>query len=67
MFCITNFVINVGIAQIAPFYPEMAATKAGLNYTQIGVVFGINPLGSIFGSMMTGRMISVWGMALEVG
>jgi MFS family permease len=39
----------------------MAAQKAGLNYTQIGIVFGINPLGSIVGSILTGRMISVWG------
>ena len=32
-FCITNFVINVGISQIAPFYPGLAADKAGLSYS----------------------------------
>ena len=32
-FCVTNFVINVGVSQIAPFYPDLAANEAGLSYT----------------------------------
>ncbi|CAK80851.1 unnamed protein product (macronuclear) [Paramecium tetraurelia] len=60
-FCITNFVINVGISQIAPFYPGLAADKAGLTYSQIGLVFSINPLGSILFSFVIGSFIQVWG------
>jgi MFS family permease len=39
----------------------LAAKEAGLNYTQIGIVFGINPLGSIVFSLVIGSLISVWG------
>ena len=61
-FCITNFVINVGISQIAPFYPSLAADEAGLSYSQIGLVFSINPLGSILFSFVIGSFIQVWGI-----
>jgi MFS family permease len=39
----------------------MASKKAGLNYSQIGLVFGINPLGSIVMSVVIGGMMMVWG------
>lgn len=60
-FCITNFVYNVGVSQIVPFYPSLAADEAHISFTAIGYVFGASPLGTIIFSFVIGSFIQVWG------
>jgi MFS family permease len=57
----TNFIINMGISYIVPFYPDLASQEAGLDFTLIGVVLAINSLGSIISSYVFGARIQVWG------
>lgn len=59
--CAINFGINVGIAQIAPFYPELANHEAGLTYSQIGTVVAMNPAGAILFSFVCSRVIARLG------
>lgn len=61
MFCIANFLINFGVIQVPSFYPGLAADKAHLNYSTIGMCLGSNPFGKIGLSIIIGKMMPVWG------
>lgn len=52
---LTNFFMNMGFSYVIPFYPVIAAEKAGLDFTMIGIIMSSNSIGStifayVFGS-----------------
>lgn len=44
---------------VIPFYPPLAHDEAGLNFTEIGIVFATSPLGAIFGGVIAGAKMQV--------
>jgi len=59
-FCITNFIFNMGISVVVPFYPSLANEEAGLNFGIIGFVISCSPLGSIFGGLLIAPRLHVY-------
>lgn len=44
---------------VAPFFPVLAK-DCNLTSTEIGVIFGIEPIASFINSIIVAKMMSVW-------
>ncbi|CAD8147875.1 unnamed protein product [Paramecium octaurelia] len=60
-FCVLNFFLNAAVSVIAPFYPPLAKEKAHVSVSTIGYIFGLNPIGAFFFSLVMGKKMSHWG------
>jgi hypothetical protein len=58
-FCISNFIMNMAIQVVVPFYPRIAHEEAGLDFATIGLVFASSPLGAIFMGVIAGAKMQV--------
>lgn len=57
-FCALNFFLNAAVSVIAPFYPPLAKDKAHVSVSTIGYIFGLNPIGAFFFSLVMGKKMS---------
>lgn len=58
---LTNFFMNMGFSYIIPFYPVIAAERAGLGFTMIGIIMSSNSIGSTVFAYVFGSRIQIWG------
>lgn len=65
-FGITNFIFNMGISVVIPFYPPLANEAVGLNFSTIGWVISCSPLGSIFGGILIAPKLDVLFYSISV-
>lgn len=57
-FCALNFFLNAAVSVIAPFYPPLAKEKAHISVSMIGYIFGLNPIGAFFFSLVIGKKMA---------
>ena len=55
-----NFITNVSMSLIAPFFPDEAASK-GVDSSWVGFIFGILNVGAFMSSLVFGKQMEVWG------
>jgi MFS family permease len=60
-FGVLNFFLNAAVSVIVPFYPPLAKEKAHVSVSTIGYIFGLNPIGAFFFSLVIGKKMAHWG------